>query len=58
MSTQAKSRTDRLSPDFLAILGLLLMAAAFVVDMSTDWTSGPAAELRAEQSETGLQAST
>jgi hypothetical protein len=34
------------------------MAAAFVVDMSTDWTSGPAAELRAEQSETGLQAST
>jgi hypothetical protein len=59
MSTLTKSRKDHLSPDSLAIIGLLLMAAAFVVDMSTDWTSARVAEVRAvEQSDPEAQAST
>jgi hypothetical protein len=47
MSMYTKSRTNRLSPGLLTILGLLLMLGTFAVDVATDPAAANALELSA-----------
>ena len=47
MSTHLEVRRNRFSPGFLALIGMLVMGGAFMVDISTDWTSARASEARA-----------
>jgi hypothetical protein len=44
MSAHTEVRSGHLSPGLVALLGLLLMLAAFVVDVFTDPTAAHAAE--------------
>lgn len=44
MSVHPEVRSGHLSPGLIALLGLLLMLAAFVVDVSTDPTAAHAGE--------------
>lgn len=53
MSTFTKSRRDHFSPGSLAILGLLLMFAAFVVDIGTDPATARPAELSSVEQPAG-----
>jgi hypothetical protein len=47
MSTHLEVRRNRFSPGLLALVGMFVMAGAFMVDVSTDWTSARASEVRA-----------
>lgn len=53
MSAHSKVRGGHLSPGLIATLGLLLMLAAFVVDVTTDPTAAHATELIAVEQPAG-----
>jgi len=53
MSAQTEVRSGHLSPGLVALLGLLLMLAAFVVDVATDPTPAHAAEPAAAEQPAG-----
>lgn len=53
MSVHTEVSGGHLSPGLIALLGLLLMVAAFVVDMVTDPTAAHAAEPAAAEEPAG-----
>ena len=53
MSAHTEVRGGHLSPGLIALLGLLLMVAAFVVDLATDPTAAYAAEPTAAEEPAG-----
>jgi hypothetical protein len=53
MSAHTEARGGHLSPGLIAILGLLLMLAAFAVDVATDPTAAHASESAAPEDSAG-----
>jgi hypothetical protein len=49
MSAHTEVRSGHLSPGLIALLGMVLMLAAFLVDISTDPTAAKTVELSAAE---------